>query len=181
MIKRLAYTASALCAAIVMSIAGGCSASGCYENHSAIPLAEFYSDSSNDAIYIDNINVGGVNAPNDSLLIESGNRASEVYFPFRFNTTETSFFIEYTSEGVPAGEDVITFKYTPIPFFAGEACGALYNYKINEVVFTDNLLKRVELVDSLITNLNRVYIKLYFATSEDDSKEDPIPTDPPAL
>lgn len=153
-----------------------CSAAGCYENHSAIPLAQFYSEESGTQISINNINVGGVGAPNDSLLISSGTAASEVYLPFRYNREELTFFIDYVGENeTVAARDEITFRYKAIPYFAGEACGALYNYKLEEVNHTSDLLARVEIIDSLITNIDRSYMRFYFKTS---TGEDPDPEQP---
>lgn len=168
---------------IFMAVAlllAACSASGCYENHSAIPLAAFYSESDNKAISISNIEIGGVDAPDDSLLVKSGDAASEVYLPFRFNRDELTFFIRYMDGETVTSEDYVTFKYRAIPFFAGEACGALYNYRIEEVTHTDNVLKKVELADEIITNINRVYIRFYFQTSA-EGEDDPNPEEPVML
>lgn len=174
--KKLAYCFLIL--GFVASLAG-CSAGGCYENHSAIPLAQFYSAETETAISINNLNIGGVGAPNDSLLLSSGSAAKEVYLPFRFNSEELSFYIEYTGEEhVVTGEDRVTFKYTAIPFFAGEDCGALYNYKLTDVQHTSNVLKRVEVLDSLITNTDKAYLRFYFHT---ESEEPTDPEEPTAL
>jgi len=168
-----------VCLASALSLLTACSAGGCYENHSAIPLAQFYSAETGSQISINNINIGGVGAPNDSLLLKAGTEANEVYLPFRYNTDKLTFHIEYVAEdNVPTGSDDVSFVYKAIPFFAGEACGAFYNYKIEDIQHTSNVLERIEVVDSIITNVDRAYMRFYFHTSTEDSTD---PEEPAGL
>lgn len=159
---------AALLLAIVITsvIFGGCSTSGCLENQNSLPLAGFYSSQTGTEISIDSVQIGGVGAPNDSLLLKSGS-ASTLYMPFRSRSEVTSFYFRYTQKllmeyGI---EDTVTFHYKSIPYFASEECGAMYQYRITKVTTTNNLIDSVGVTDSLITNLDIERIKIYFRTA----------------
>ena len=68
---------------------------------------------------------------------------------------------------VPAVEDTLSFKYERIPYFASEDCGAMYRYRVVEMTYTRNMIDSVAMVDSMITNVNRRTIEIYFRTQTD--------------
>jgi len=196
----------------------GCNTTGCVDNQSSIPLAGFYSYETLGAISLSNISVGGVDAPNDSLLLDHES-AAEVYLPFRSLQDETVFFIRYDDTGepdsddpdnpdnpdnpgeetpgvgdgegeggsetempqevvrhtvsraVPAIADTLTFKYERIPYFVSEDCGAMYRYRVVEFKSTHYMIDSIALADSVITNVNRQTIQIYFRTQQPDNPE----------
>lgn len=200
---------------LVGSVIVGCNTTGCVDNQSSIPLAGFYSYETLGAISLSNISVGGVDAPNDSLLLDHESVA-EVYLPFRSLQDETVFFIRYedtaepdpedpdnpdnpgeetpgeedgegeggsdsgvpqevvghaVSRAVPAIADTLTFKYERIPYFVSEDCGAMYRYRVVEFESTHYMIDSIALVDSVITNVNRQTIQIYFRTQQADNPE----------
>ena len=155
---------------IIVSVAAvamltACNTSGCTDNQSSIPLAGFYSYESLSAISVTKLTIGGVGAPNDSLLLENSS-ASQIYLPFRPGETTSAFFIHYGDEGLddPALNDTISFSYDRIPFFASEECGAMYRYAVKELSYTRHLIDSVGMVDSTITNADVETIRIYFRT-----------------
>ncbi len=78
-------------------------------------------------------------------------------------------------------EDRITFYYEAHPWFASEECGAMYHYRITRVSHTTQLLDSVGVADSLITNIERETIGLYFRTSEPDEPETPDTPETPEV
>lgn len=149
-----------------------CNTSGCTENQNALPLAGLYSSSTGAAISVDSLAIGGVGAPNDSLLYDGSSAASVVYLPLRSTTQSTSFYFKYRIAALnnPALNDTITFAYSSTPTFVSEQCGAMYFYRINRVAYTRHLIDSVAVTDSLITNTDLERIKIYFRTQS--------PTDP---
>ncbi len=146
-----------------------CNTSGCTDNKSSIPLAGFYSYSDLKSISIKNVSIGGVGAPNDSLLLDKGSE-SKIYLPFRPSQDVTSFFFHYHDlevEDDPFDDlnDTITFSYTRLPYFESEECGAMFRYIVKEFSYTRHLIDSVSLVDSVITNADIESIKIYFHTS----------------
>ncbi len=151
----------------------GCNSSGCINNQNSLPLAGFYSYSSLASISVSQITVGGVGAPGDSLIINNGT-SSSVYLPFRAEQPETSFFIHYNQESLDydAFNDTLTFAYNSIPYFASEECGAMFRYVITSFTYTKHLIDSVGLVDSVITNIDKERIRIYFRTAQDDDESD---------
>lgn len=158
-----------------------CNNSTCADNHSALPLMGFYNGSTNQPLTLDSIDFGGVDAPMDSLLVISGKRTQQIYIPFRNGQLTSSFFIhyDYKRQGLDSPEfnDTITFRYTTTPYFASNECGAMYQYHIDEVKYTRHLIERVEVTDSMITNVERERIKVFFRVAEPDDPEAPDEAD----
>lgn len=156
--------------AILVAVCGlcagyGCNSTGCTDNQSSLPLAGFYS-ADGQAISLSNIEVGGVGAPGDSLLYPSGTAYSSIYLPFRANSDNTSYYFHYTQDGLDdnAFNDTISFTYSSRPFFASEECGAMLEYTIKSMSFTNHLIKNIEIVDTVITNTDIQRIKIFFRT-----------------
>lgn len=67
--------------------------------------------------------------------------------------------------------DTVEFEYESIPYFASEECGASYRYRVTKVSHTTHLIDSVRMADSLITNIDRVAILIYFRTQEADQPD----------
>ncbi len=154
---------------IALTAAVSCNTTGCLDNQSALPLAEFYG-SDLQAISLDSVEIRGIGAPNDSILSAAGTAVSEIYLPMRSTQESTSWCLAYRWKSLdyPQLYDTITFKYDSQPYFASEECGATYRYHVNQVENTTHLIDSVVMVDSLITNVDMVYIKIYFRTGSDE-------------
>ncbi|MCM1093087.1 MAG: DUF6452 family protein [Bacteroides sp.] len=160
-------------AALSAAILSGCNSSGCINNQNSIPLAGFYSYGTFASISVPGLTVGGVGAPGDSLIQENKSTSS-VYLPFRAEQPATSFFFHYNQESLDndAFNDTLTFSYSSIPYFASEECGAMFRYVINDVTYTKHLIDSVGILDSVITNVDRERIRIYFRTATEDDGED---------
>ncbi len=170
--KKATYIFICLTALLVAA----CNTSGCLDNQSAIPLAGFYDSATGKSIALSALDVSGVGAPNDSLLLASGTSASQLYLPMRSTKQSTAWCFHYTQEGLddPANNDTIVFDYTSEPFFASEECGAMYYYNITRMSYTTHLIDSVVITDSLITNVDIERISIYFRTAEaGDEEEEP--------
>lgn len=155
-----------------------CTDTGCTDNRSAIPYAGFYilQDGEPKAVSVDSLEIGGIGAPSDSLLIKADASTSALYLPFRFEHTSTAFFIHYASRllSSPLLNDTISFTYTSSPRFVSEDCGAMFYYHIDEMTYTRHLIDSIAITDSLITNFDTERIRIFFraATDEDDDDGD---------
>lgn len=159
------------------SLIEGCNAVGCTDNKNSIPLAGFYSYEELSAVTVNQVSIGGVGAPNDSLLVDNES-VSKVYLPFRADAGSSSFFIRYEAEGLNYEElfDTITFNYTSIPYFASKDCGAMYRYQIDSFHYTRHLVDSVGLVTDLMTNADVETIHVYFRTRSQE-EENPLQPD----
>ena len=160
---------------LTASLLTGCNTTGCTENQNSVPLAGFYSYSSGYAVAIDSLAISGEGAPNDSLLVGPSERASQVYLPLRATETSTTFVIKYMQKSLAqyGVEDRITFYYEAHPWFASEECGAMYHYHVTSYSYTTHIIDSVGMTDSLITNINRETIKIFFRTAEAGDPENP--------
>ena len=171
---------------IVAALSVACNTTGCTDNQNSIPLAGIYSYTTLEAIAIDSVAIGGSGAPNDSLLASPARVTGSVYLPFRAAENSATFYIDYCQTHLLGLRDEVTFYYESYPWFASDECGAMYHYRITRVTHTKELLDSVGVSDSLITNVERETIRLYFRTAlpgdpeEDDSPEggDPEEDDP---
>lgn len=168
MIKYLITSAVAVALGMVL---WSCNTSGCTENQNSLPLAGFYIDSDSlgvRAVTVDSLEVGGVGAPNDSLLVTSKESVSMVYLPFRSSADRSSFYFNVVSSLsiAPLATDTVTFSYTSTPYFASEDCGAVFYYHIDRVSYTRHFIDSIAVTDSLITNVDAERIKIFLRTNQ---------------
>lgn len=163
-------------AAIGLAMLQGCNASGCTDNKSSLPLAGFYSYRTLEPITVNDISVGAVGAPNDSLLLDKGS-ANRLYMPFNIGEDQTTYFIRYTAEGMDNPElfDTITFHYDRIPYFASEECGAMYSYQIKSVTNTFHRIDSLAITRPTINNMDRESIRIFFNALTPDSDDQQKP------
>lgn len=159
-------------AAILGFAAAACNTDGCLDNQSSLPKAGLFSSATGNAITLSNIEISGVGAPGDSVLVAPGTAVSEVYLPMRSTKQSTAWRFRYDQEGLEGLDDIVTFDYESQPFFASEECGAMYNYRITRCTTTYNLIDSVVVADSLITNTDRLRIKIYFRTAQSSETPD---------
>lgn len=158
--------------AIILAAFSSCSSNGCTDNRSSIPLAGFFSTETGSTIALDSLEIAGIGAPGDSLLLASGERANAVYLPLRSEKSATAFSIAYRYEYLdyPELNDTIYFRYDAIPFFASEECGAMYRFHIKSISYSRHILDSIAVIatDSIITNADVENLRLYFKTSSVD-------------
>lgn len=130
--------------------------------------------STKEAIVPDSLAIGGVDAPNDTLLLGPGSKVSQLYLPFRASMPTTEFYIQYKQAALDYSwlVDTLRFEYTAIPYFASEDCGAMYHYLVTNYSYTTHLIDSVGMTDSLITNVERETIQIYFRTADDSATDD---------
>lgn len=158
---------------VLASLLWGCSTDGCLNNQNSLPLAGFYSSVTGDPVSVDSVDIGGVDAPGDSLLHSTGTAISEVYLPFRSSKNFTSFYFHYTQQSISSEEfnDTVSFTYSSEPYFASEECGAMYRFRIDKVEYTTHIIDSVAVTDSLITNVDLQRIKIFMRTTSEDESD----------
>ncbi len=166
-----ALTRICVVAAVALCIASACNTSGCLENQSSIPLAVFYSMDTKSGISLDSVAIGGVGAPEDSLLVSPGTVTARLYLPLRSDASSVAYFIHYGYEGLDTAalNDTIWIEYDSIPFFASEECGAMYYYTITSLEHTSCFVDSIGIVDSLVNNVDTERLRIYFRAFPTDS------------
>lgn len=147
----------------------GCSGNECYENHSALPLASFYSASTLQQVSVQGLEIYGIGAPGDSILYTPQN-LSQAYLPFRLWQDSTSYVFSYVGlvsadgedmQDVTVPSDTVTFRYKAKEWFVSPACGAMYFYDMEDVSHTSHLIDSIS-CNEMITNENVTNIKIFF-------------------
>lgn len=156
MAKALKNIALMLVLTCAMLVAGISCNDNCMGNSSGIPLAAFYEGES--LVYLDNITVYGVGAPNDSAVVRNAT-VSQVYLPFRITEPECQYVFDYNIDGIK--NDTITFNYDIIPYFESRECGAMYNFDIKEYFYTQHFIDSIAIPNTRITNSDVVTIKIF--------------------
>lgn len=111
------------------------------------------------------LDVYGVDAIGDSLLVAAGTESGQTYLPFRATQNATAFCFHYGDFGDDTDyNDTIWFEYDSTPYFASEECGAMYRYKITSVKHTNIIIDSVVIADPEITNVDVERIKIFFIT-----------------
>lgn len=168
-------TLAAVITAIVMTaLASSCASNGCTDNRSSLPLAGFYAADTGSTIALDSLDIGGIGAPADSLLLAAGESATQVYLPLRAQQSSTVFFIAYRYKDLDfeAINDTLTFEYDATPYFASEECGAMMQYRIRRLLYTRHILDSIAIIpdDSVINNADIENLRLYFKTTSADNQ-----------
>lgn len=176
--RRLLWVVAALAGmTALMPALTGCNTAGCTDNHSALPMMGFYNMATQSPVILDSLELGGVGAPDDSLLIKSGSSVQWLYFPLRFDSEQTSFrfHYDYKEQGLdkPELDDILTIRYTSEPYFASEECGAFYVYRVTGISYTKHLIDSVAVVDSVINNIDMERFKVFFRIAEPETPEEP--------
>lgn len=166
-----------LTAAIIIIMAG-CNSDGCLNNQNALPQAAFFSGLTDKQMSVRGVEVRGVGAPGDSVLISPTSAVSTFYLPMRSDRGSTEWEFNFVVSEKVSITDYITFEYTSQPHFASEECGAMYFYHIDRVDYTTNVIDSVVVLDSLITNYDMTRIRIYIQETPVGGEEEEAPEEP---
>ena len=147
-----------------------CNSRGCLENRNSLPLAGFYNAYTEKPLALDSVEVIGLGMPAEQPLYSVGERPTTAYLPMRSTQNSTSWLFKYRKKALDfdANVDTLSFVYESTPYFASSDCGVIYKYLITEMTCTDHIIERVEIVDSLITNVDIQRIKIFFRVDEEE-------------
>lgn len=134
----------------------GCSDQGCMNNRNSIPMAGFYLLQGEQSVSVSNLEVFGVGAPGDSLLLDTVRSAHQIYLPLRGDIPRAQFV--FRSGDV---DDTLTVDYTAWPYFDGEDCGAMWRYELQNVSWQRTLIDSVRVTDKFITNQEREQLMIF--------------------
>lgn len=144
----------------------GCDTGGCHENRSSIASAGLYAyNSPTKAITIDSISLYGIGQHSDSLLLDCARRVSTMNMPFRNDADTTQYVIQYDMKALANTtryNDTLTWVYKRYPYFVSGDCGVVFNYAIDTVHCTYNMIDSIAVVVDEVTNHSQETIRLYY-------------------
>ena len=141
-----------------------CSDDSCYDNGSSLPLAVCYVGDVKQSI--SGLTVKGIGAPGDSLLADS-NTISEIYLPLRASVSSTDYELcrwVLRGDNVTPFHDTIHVEYEAVPFFHSAECGAMFNFNIKRVTWTDNAIDSVVMLKTTVTNSVDPAMRIHFTS-----------------
>lgn len=164
--KSLILPLAAATAALLVCAA--CSSGGCIDGRSGVPKVEFRATDTAAPIRLDSLRISGVDAPGDSAIMRPSATASTVNLPLRADAHSTRWCIAYKQKALddPRLNDTLTFDYDATPYFVNDDCGVGFRYYINNLSSTHHLIDSVEIVDPLVTTVDKVYVAIYFRTQQ---------------
>lgn len=155
---------------IILAVAAlalsACNSSGCLENRSSLLYAVFYSMESGEKISVDSLEIIGEGMDDKDPLSAAGSPIGQILLPMRSTKDVTTWVFKYRQHQIDMPElyDTISFRYDSTPYFASSDCGVVYNYHINKVTYTKHLIDSVSVLDSLVTNVDKERLRVYFRT-----------------
>ncbi len=161
-------TKTTILAALAMTAIGAasCSSDGCSDNGNSLPLAAFYASGTGSSVTPASVTVRGMGAPGDSA-IATNEALSQVYLPLRMSCDSTRFAITFGTDGeATSTTDTLTLRYKAVPTFVSQDCGAMYNFEIRSYKCTSHAIDSVVVLHNVITNANRVSIKIFVPVSQ---------------
>lgn len=177
LVKAVSYGLMAV-SALLLSLQS-CTTSMCTDNRTSIPEAGFYNADTGEAVNVVGVSIGGIGAPNDSLLYDN-QTVQLVYLPLLPDAEVTSFRFHFSSDDTTDPEtgevtpdhthdDIVTFYYSSTPYFDGEECGAILHYLIDRVDFTQGgHIADIVVTDPNVTNEHKEYLRIYFHVANPD-------------
>lgn len=140
--------------------ATACGDGSCYDNGNSLPLVRFYV-SEGGPVTVQGVTLRGIGAPGDSVLA-TGEAMSETYLPLRATTGSTQWIIEVATTAGGSIADTLTVDYTPVPYFSGEECGAMYKFELTAAQCTHNAIDSVVMMQREVTNVSMETLRIYF-------------------
>ena len=143
-----------------------CGDDSCYDNGSSLPLAVCYVGDAKQSI--SGLTIKGIGVPGDSLLADSST-VSEIYLPLRASVGNTSYELRRWVQldgAITLFHDTISVEYEAVPFFHSTECGAMYNFNIKRVTFTDNAIDSVVMLKTKVTNSIDPAMRIHFTYFE---------------
>lgn len=115
-----------------------------------------------DTLLLKNISIGGIGAPNDSLINKEATGLKMVTAPLHINKDTTSFFLRYNFEDVINIYDTIMVIHENKENFISIYCGCMIFHQIENVQYTTNLIDSIAYINQTITNAEEVHLQLLY-------------------
>lgn len=168
---RIQFIITCLLAGALSVMASGCTEE-CTDNQNALPLAGYYSSPKpTQTVSVDSLEIYGVGAPGDSILVDGSGSRSSVYLPFRIDSDTTVYVFRPITAAAKAADirDTVRFIYSREPHFVNTACGVSYIFRMRAIECSGEVIDSVTCPGGEITNANRENLHIYFHATESET------------
>lgn len=163
------HRVAGILALLLLAVLAGCGGAGCHENRSSIPQVALYASNFPDQpIVVDSITVYGIGQAQGALLLDCEREVSSFALPFRNDADTTTYVIHYDAKrfSSPSYNDTLTCVYHRYPYFISADCGVVFNYAMDHISYTRNILDSAALVADEVKNIEQETIRLYYYVAE---------------
>jgi len=140
---------------IMLSLLLSCTEESCEQDTEVFAHAGFYSSESSEQINIDSLDIFGLGIP-DSSLYEMA-VLDNISLPLNPSTLSCGFVI------INGGRsDTIVLRYQPKLEFLSKACGYIYTFELEEVLFTTNDIFNISISINSVSPGDEENIQIFF-------------------
>ncbi|MFP4487922.1 MAG: DUF6452 family protein [Bacteroidales bacterium] len=141
--------------ACLLALAYACTEESCEQETEVMMQAGFYESGSGNSLTVDSLSIYGLYMPDS--LIYSNAKLGEAGLPLNPSAPYCSFIIITGSR-----HDTIEILYEPELMFLSRACGYTYTYTLKEVLFTNNNISNILIVNEQVNPGNEENIQIFF-------------------
>ena len=140
---------------LLLSLCLSCTEESCEQDTEVFAHAGFYSSESSEQINIDSLDVFALGIP-DSSLYETA-VLETISLPLNPSTLSCGFVI------INGGRsDTIVLRYKSNLEFLSKACGYIYTFELDEVLFTTNDIFNISITNNSVSPGDEENIQIFF-------------------
>jgi Family of unknown function (DUF6452) len=133
-----------------------CAPGSCFDETESYVKASFYNYESEKLTTPDSLSLYGLN--HDSIIYDKTAKVQPALIPLDASVDNCSLVIKIN--GV---SDTIEFQYSSYPHLISKECGYTYYHHLDSIpFFSKNGIKKIDIINRTITNLNVENIQIYY-------------------
>ncbi len=139
----------------LLSLSLACTEESCDQNTEVLMKAGFYESGSGKSLTIDSLSIYGIYMPDS--LVYSNAKLKQISLPLNPSAPSCSFIIINGSR-----HDTIEILYESELKFLSKACGYIYIYSLNQVLFTSNDISNILITNEQVNPGDEENIQIFF-------------------
>ena len=133
-----------------------CVPGSCFEETESYVKASLFNDETGKLTSPDSLSLYGLN--HDSIIYDKAASIQPALIPLNASTDNCTLVIRIN--GIT---DTVEFQYSSYPHLISKECGYTFYHHLDSIpFFSKNGIKKIEIVNRTITNLNVENLKIYF-------------------
>lgn len=144
-----------ICITCLLALSCACTEESCEQETEVMMRAGFYESGSGNSLTVDSLSIHGLYIPDS--LIYSNAKLKQISFPLNPSAPSCSFIIINGSR-----HDTIEIQYESSLKFLSKACGYIYIYSLNQVMFTSNDIRNISITNEQVNPGDEENIQIFF-------------------
>lgn len=160
--KNLKLVLSLLTLITGISLWSSCGDDGCTEATTSYTVAALSAEPNTSPLEPKFVSVYGIWADTDSIMVDQTTSFKSISLTLNPDTTYTQMKFEFIMPDNNTLRDTLDFHYKNQLYFLTIDCGCTIESYIDTVYTTNNLIKRIEIINPEVTNEKKPNITLYY-------------------